>query len=155
MGRLPSLQYIQNKYTKEIRYGENLCLASRTRTLKKSLFLLTVETKAKRTYDWVPIKGVLPWLVRSGAGTRDFYRALAALVSPVQKIFSSPHAIQIYVAGSRAGPPVSECVSPVETKHRAGPTSPLFISGLTCEAQRVRFESRQLFILKLYGLFKI
>jgi hypothetical protein len=83
------------------------------------------------------------WLVRSGAGTRDFYHALAALVSPVQKNFSSPHAIQIYVAGSRAGPPVSECVSPVENEHRAGPTSPPFISGLTCEAQRVRFESRQ------------
>jgi hypothetical protein len=33
-------------------------------------------------------KGVLPWLVRCAcrAGTRDFFSALAALVSPVQNI---------------------------------------------------------------------
>jgi hypothetical protein len=37
----------------------------------------------------VQIKGVLPWLVRWArrAGTRDFYIALAALVSPVQNMF--------------------------------------------------------------------
>jgi hypothetical protein len=35
------------------------------------------------------MKGVLPWLVRWArrAGTRNFYLALAALVSPVQNIF--------------------------------------------------------------------
>jgi hypothetical protein len=35
------------------------------------------------------MKGVLPWLVRWArrAGTRDFYPALAALVSPVQNVF--------------------------------------------------------------------
>ncbi len=34
-------------------------------------------------------EGVLPWLVRwaHGAGTRDLYPALAALVNPVQNIF--------------------------------------------------------------------
>jgi hypothetical protein len=38
------------------------------------------------------MKGLLPWLVRWArrAGTRDFYPALAALVSPVQNIFSPP-----------------------------------------------------------------
>jgi hypothetical protein len=41
------------------------------------------------------MKGVLPWLVRWArrAGIRiiDFCPALAALVSPVQNIFRSPH----------------------------------------------------------------
>jgi hypothetical protein len=37
----------------------------------------------------VQMKGVLPRLIRWArhAGTRDFYLALAALVSPVQNIF--------------------------------------------------------------------
>jgi hypothetical protein len=36
------------------------------------------------------MKGVLPWLVRWAcrAGTRDFCPALAALVSPIQNIFT-------------------------------------------------------------------
>ncbi len=57
------------------------------------------------------------------AGTRHFYPALAAMVRPVQNIFSSPYTIFIYVspsprnlAGSRAGPPISDCVS--RTGHR-------------------------------------
>ncbi len=69
------------------------------------------------------MKGVLPWLVRRArrAGTRDCYPALAALVSPVQNIFlpyttvfqsMCPYRPATW-AGSRAGPPVSECVSPV------------------------------------------
>ncbi len=45
------------------------------------------------------MKGVLPWLVRWARhyGKRDFYPALAALVSPVQNIFSSPYTFSIYV----------------------------------------------------------
>jgi hypothetical protein len=37
----------------------------------------------------IQMKGVLPWVVRWAhlAGTRDFYPALAALVSPVQYFF--------------------------------------------------------------------
>jgi hypothetical protein len=37
----------------------------------------------------VQMKAVLPWLVQWAlcAGTRDFYLALAALVSPVQNIY--------------------------------------------------------------------
>ncbi len=69
----------------------------------------------------VQMKGVLPWLVRWArrAGTRDFYPALAALVSPAQNIifltvyyFNScvPHRPATW-AGSRSGPPVSECWS--------------------------------------------
>jgi hypothetical protein len=69
----------------------------------------------------VQIKGILPWLVCWArlAGTRDLYPALAALVSPVQHIFSlTVHYFNFYVfpsfpatwACSRAGPPVSECV---------------------------------------------
>ena len=71
------------------------------------------------------MKGILPWLVRwtRCAGTRDFYAALAALVSQVQNIFSSrtqfqfmcPHRLAT-LAGSRAGPPVSECVPPGNAK---------------------------------------
>jgi hypothetical protein len=58
------------------------------------------------------------------AGTRDFYPALIALVSQVQNnlflgvytfsIYASP-SIQATLAGSRAGPPVSECVSTVSS----------------------------------------
>ncbi len=50
---------------------------------------LTVETEAMETQ--VHMKGVLPWLVRLDccASTIDFCPALAALVGPVQIIFSS------------------------------------------------------------------
>jgi hypothetical protein len=69
------------------------------------------------------VKGILPWLVRWAhrVGTRDFYPALAALVSPVHKYsfshrtifqFMCPHRPATW-AGSRAGPPIFECVSPV------------------------------------------
>ncbi len=67
------------------------------------------------------MKEVLSWLVlwACRAGTRDFYPALAALVSPLQNVFfSSPYSISIYVStspsnldSSRAGPPVTECRS--------------------------------------------
>jgi hypothetical protein len=86
--------------------------------------LLTVEIEVMGTQrvqmKGVPLCMVVRWARR--AGTRDFYPALAALVSPVQNIFFlTVHCcISIYVssspsklAGSRAGPPVSECVSPV------------------------------------------
>jgi hypothetical protein len=51
--------------------------------------LLTVETEANGDYG-VQMKRVLPWLVgwlAGRAGTRDFYPALAALVSLVQNVF--------------------------------------------------------------------
>jgi hypothetical protein len=69
------------------------------------------------------MKGVIPWLIRWArrAGTIDFYPALAALVSPVKNIFFSHRTLLQFkcphrpatLASSRAGPPVSECVSPV------------------------------------------
>ncbi len=81
-------------------------------------------SKASRTWSsslWTRGTGILPWLVRWAChvGTRDFYFALGALVSPVQNIFSSPYTIfQILCpnrpaswAGSRAGSPVSLYVS--------------------------------------------
>jgi hypothetical protein len=65
------------------------------------------------------MKGVFPWLVpwTRRADTRDFYPALAALVGPGQNIFPHrtlflfmcPHRPATW-AGSRAGPPISECV---------------------------------------------
>jgi hypothetical protein len=44
------------------------------------------------------MKGVIPWLCRWArcAGTRDFCSALAALVSPVQNILSSPYTISLH-----------------------------------------------------------
>jgi len=64
--------------------------------------LLIVETEANgNIWSWLII-----WARR--AGTRDLYPALAAQASPVQNtLFRTVHYI------SRAGPPVSECVSPV------------------------------------------
>jgi hypothetical protein len=70
------------------------------------------------------MKGVIPWLVRwaGRAGTRDFYPAVASLISPVQNMFFLPvyYFMQFMCprrpatwAGSRAGPPFSECVSPI------------------------------------------
>jgi hypothetical protein len=46
------------------------------------------------------MKGFLPSLVRWArhAGTRDFYPALVALVSPVQNIFSSPYTLCVPIA---------------------------------------------------------
>jgi hypothetical protein len=63
------------------------------------------------TRGGVHMKGVCPWLVRWAfrAGTRDFRPALAALVGPVQNIFSQyncPHCPASW-EGSRAGSPVS------------------------------------------------
>jgi hypothetical protein len=62
------------------------------------------------------MKGVLPCLVRWAlhAGTKDFYPALAALVSPVQNIFNLcvPIAQQPEQAVVQ-GRLFSECVSPV------------------------------------------
>jgi hypothetical protein len=69
------------------------------------------------------MKEVLPWLVRWAhrAGTRDFYPALAAPVSPVQNIIFPQRTLFQFIclngpatwAGSHAEPPVSEFVSPV------------------------------------------
>ncbi len=72
----------------------------------------------------VQMKGVLPWLVRRAlrAGTRDFFPALASLVSPVENIFFPHRTLFQFVypmtqqpgwPGSRAEPPFSECVSPI------------------------------------------
>ncbi len=83
--------------------------------------LLTVETETNGNL-WSTNEGVLPWLVRCAhrAGKRDFYPALAALVSPVENIFFlTLHYFNLCIsttqqpgwAGSRAEPPVSECVS--------------------------------------------
>jgi hypothetical protein len=47
------------------------------------------------------MQGVLPWLVRwcRSAGTKDFYPALAALISPVQKIiFLAAHFFTLLVS---------------------------------------------------------
>jgi hypothetical protein len=84
---------------------------------------LTVETEMYGDLkSTVQMKGVLPWLVRWArhAGTIDFYPALAALVSPVQNIFSTHTLFQFMClnaqqagAGSREGPPVSEYLSPL------------------------------------------
>jgi hypothetical protein len=46
------------------------------------------------------MKGALPWLVRLACrdGTRDFYPALTALVSPVQNIFFlTAHFVTLWV----------------------------------------------------------
>jgi hypothetical protein len=69
----------------------------------------------------VQMEGVLPWFLRWSrrAGTRDFYLAFASLVNLVQNIFPQPYTISIYAQpclDSRAGPPVSECVSPHGTQ---------------------------------------
>jgi hypothetical protein len=59
--------------------------------------LLNVETEANMETHGVHMKGVLSWLVRWArrADTRDFCRALAALVGTVQNIlFPLPHLSQ-------------------------------------------------------------
>jgi hypothetical protein len=74
----------------------------------------------------VQMKGILPWLVpwahHAGTVQEIFYPALDALVSSVQKCFPQRTLFQFICAhrpgtwaGSRAGPPVSECVSTVLT----------------------------------------
>ena len=49
------------------------------------------------------LKEVLAWLVRWAcrAGTRNVCPALAALVGPVQKFFSSPYAISVLICPHR------------------------------------------------------
>jgi hypothetical protein len=49
------------------------------------------------------IRGVLPWLFwwTRRAGTIDFCPALAALVSPVQNIFSSQYTLSLYSSPTR------------------------------------------------------
>ncbi len=85
----------------------------------------------------VQMKEVLSWLVRWArhAGTRDFYPALAALVSPVQNI--SPYTIfnlcipiaqQPGQACSRAGPPMSLNVRLCLYPYRC--LSPLYVTSL-------------------------
>ncbi len=69
---------------------------------------------------------MISWARR--AGTRDYYSALAALVSQYEFFFRHralfqfmcPHRPATWAA-SRAGPPVSECVSPVLTYNFKGP----------------------------------
>ncbi len=89
--------------------------------------MLSVETEMNGRSKSTNEKG-LSWLFRwtRRTGTRDFYPALAALVSPVHTSFfvtvyyfnlCSPRpAIR---AGSRARPPVSECVSPGPIEYEA------------------------------------
>jgi hypothetical protein len=57
-----------------------------TRGTREGWPLLTVETDVNEDSK-ITIEGYLPWLVGGArrAGARDFYFALAALVSPVQK----------------------------------------------------------------------
>jgi hypothetical protein len=76
------------------------------------------------------MKGVLPWLAcwARRSGTRDFSRALAALISPVQNNifltarffhFISPHPPETW-EGSRAGSPVSVSLDKTEGEHLRG-----------------------------------
>jgi hypothetical protein len=97
-----------------------------TRETREGWPLLTVETEVNgEGTQRGQMKGVLFGLVywACRAGTRDFCSALAALVGPAQTIsflsvhyFFSPIAQQAgHWAGSRAGSPISYCVSLVET----------------------------------------
>ncbi len=99
-------------------------------------FLLTVETEVNGDSKSTNGRGpslVPRWARR--AGTRDFYPAFAALVNPVQNIFAQPYTISIYVhpcLDSRAGPPVSECVSPLGTQGKQFALSHiLYITNIT------------------------
>jgi hypothetical protein len=87
----------------------------RLREITERWPLLTVETEVNGVSAGSTNERVLPWLVRWAcrAGTRDFCPALAALVSPIQDIFTvhyfqfvCPHCPASW-AGSRAGSPVS------------------------------------------------
>jgi hypothetical protein len=54
------------------------------------------------------MKGVFSWLVPLAccAGKKDFCPALAALVGPVQNIFSSPYTISMHLSPSPSRPVV-------------------------------------------------
>ncbi len=96
-------------------YIQYACSSQKTR---EEWPLLTVATEVNGDSNSTNERG--PSLVGSlgrSAGNRDFYPALAALVSPVQEKFSSPYTISIYVspshshlAGRRAESPVSDFV---------------------------------------------
>jgi hypothetical protein len=110
----------------------------------------------------VQLKDVLPWLVRSGAGTRDFYHALAALASPVQKIFFlTAHYSNLSVPiAQQPGHPIVQgrlslnvCLR-LRLSTVAGPTSPSFLSGFTCEASTCSIRIMRIITLKLYNLFE-
>jgi hypothetical protein len=60
--------------------------------------MLIVEAEANGVL-WSTNERVLPSLVQKArrVGTKDFYPVLAALVSPVQNIFSSRYTINLYV----------------------------------------------------------
>jgi hypothetical protein len=57
------------------------------------------------------MKVVPPWLVlwARRTGRRDFYPALAALVSHAQNIFSSPHTFSLYVSPTPSNPGRQSC----------------------------------------------
>jgi hypothetical protein len=83
--------------------------------------LLTFETEVKGdSKSTVLMKGVLPWLVRLGSSCQ-YTRFLSCSCQPSTKYsFLHPTLFQFMCfhrpatwAGSRAGPPVSECVSPI------------------------------------------
>jgi hypothetical protein len=65
------------------------CVQLCPRETRDGWHLLTVETQVNGTQR-VQLKRVLPWLAHWAcrAGTRDLCSALAALVGPVQNIFS-------------------------------------------------------------------
>jgi hypothetical protein len=60
--------------------------------------LLIVETEANGDSKNTNMNGVLPWLVcwARCAGTRDVWPAFAALLGPVQNIFSSQDTISVF-----------------------------------------------------------
>ena len=91
-------------------------LSTRTRETREVLTKLKMGTQRGQ------MNGVLSWLVRwaGPAGTRlkGYCSDLAALVGPVQNIFFHTTLFQFLCphrpaswAGSRAGPPISQCVS--------------------------------------------
>ncbi len=76
-------------------------LSDTPRETREGWPLLIVEAEANGVL-WSTNERALPWLVRQArrAGTKDFYTVLAALVSPVQTIFSSRYTISIYMSPS-------------------------------------------------------
>jgi hypothetical protein len=106
----------------------------------------------------VQMKGILPWLVpwARRAGTRDFYPDFAALVSPVQNIFPN-HALFQFMCphhkqpsqDSRAGPPVSKCLSPLGTQNKKFPLSHiLYILNITLASFSLYAVTRGAYILR-------
>ncbi len=57
----------------------------------------------------VHMKGVLPLLLSWRVGTRDFFPDLAALVGPVQNIFTSSYTISIHLSPSLSTPGKQSC----------------------------------------------